>query len=210
MSSTTTNIPGEASPIVPILQAQNDSPKIATADGGVIGASSITYDSNAKATGKIGSFPTQSWMGDAYTDGSVNQVVFTPTNMATTLWTQVGANPSGQSTASRSWYFKLVLQNAFTCTPDEPQELEDFTTNITYDATAIKEAALQALQAAYSGVPVIVSEGTPGTGDVRVTVLNHQTIDPNPLDFGATDPNNPAVHQIDYINNMEQGQLHIT
>jgi len=81
-SATTVNIPGQASPIVPLLQAQdgsffgtvgtgpqpgqitqtnmiafdgsghtkwsvpNDTPKIATADGGVIGASGAQYDSN--------------------------------------------------------------------------------------------------------------------------------------------------------------------
>jgi len=31
----------------------NDSPQIATADGGVIGASGITYDSNGNATGRV-------------------------------------------------------------------------------------------------------------------------------------------------------------
>jgi hypothetical protein len=106
-SSSILNIPGQAGPIIPILQAQdgsffgtvgtgpqpgqitqtymisfngsgnqnwsvpNDSPKIATADGGVIGTSGATYDSNGRAIGRIataqiGSIPTLSWTGTAY------------------------------------------------------------------------------------------------------------------------------------------------
>jgi hypothetical protein len=96
------------SPVAPVLQAQdgtfygtdnngnmiritqsgqtswsvpNDYPQIATADGGVIGASGITYDSNGNATGQIPT-PIQSWTGSetgsGYEYGSVDQVAFTP------------------------------------------------------------------------------------------------------------------------------------
>jgi hypothetical protein len=71
----------------------NDSPQIATADNGVIGASGITYDSNGRATGQI-AMPTQSWTGRAYTDGDVRQVVPTPIEHATSYAAVNGGNPS--------------------------------------------------------------------------------------------------------------------
>jgi hypothetical protein len=40
-----------------IWSVPNDSPKIATADGGVIGFSGITYDSQGRATGLSGKCP---------------------------------------------------------------------------------------------------------------------------------------------------------
>ncbi len=49
-----------------IWSVSNDSPKIATADGGVIGAAGITYDSQGRATGQ-GALPgTPSWQGFMY------------------------------------------------------------------------------------------------------------------------------------------------
>ena len=64
-----------------IWSVPNDSPQIATADGGVIGYSGITYDSNGNATGQIPT-PIQSWTGGesgiAYQYGSVDQTAFTP------------------------------------------------------------------------------------------------------------------------------------
>jgi hypothetical protein len=188
-----------------IWSVPNDYPQIATADGGVIGALGITYDNQGRANGQIANLPVQSWTGNGYQYGSTEQVVPTPTNMATTLWAQVGANPSGQSTAARPWYFKLIWQNDFTFTPENPQNLPNLTTNITYDATIIKQAALQAFKDAYSGVPVNVSEGTPDTGDARVTVLDHPTL-PNAGRYGATDTNFD-ISQVDYINNMLDGQF---
>jgi hypothetical protein len=44
----------------------NETPQIATADGGVIAQSGITYDQNGNATGKMGSLATYSWLGYAY------------------------------------------------------------------------------------------------------------------------------------------------
>ena len=43
----------------------NEQPQIATADGGVIGQSGITYDQNGNATGQI-AVATQSWRGNQY------------------------------------------------------------------------------------------------------------------------------------------------
>jgi len=55
----------------------NEQPQIATADGGVVGQSGITYDSNGNATGQIGVF-SQSWTMNAYQDGPVTQFVANP------------------------------------------------------------------------------------------------------------------------------------
>jgi hypothetical protein len=51
----------------------NEQPRIATADGGVIGQSGITYDSNGNATGQM-SLLTQSWMGNSYQLAPLEQV----------------------------------------------------------------------------------------------------------------------------------------
>ncbi len=52
----------------------NETPQIATADGGVIGQSGITYDQYGNATGQVGPLPTYSWKG-AYTDGPVDSIL---------------------------------------------------------------------------------------------------------------------------------------
>jgi len=75
----------------------NDQPQIATADGGVIGQSGITYDSNGNATGQMSLF-TQSWYGNAYRVGSIDQYFFLSYDIATSFWAFQGANASGNST----------------------------------------------------------------------------------------------------------------
>jgi hypothetical protein len=59
----------------------NETPQIATADGGVIGQSGITYDQNGNATGQV-SLYTQSWRGYMYTDGQVERHAATPYTLA--------------------------------------------------------------------------------------------------------------------------------
>jgi hypothetical protein len=127
--------PGDNSPIEPVLQAQdgsyvgthrsstpgiiafdqsgnikwsvpNDYPEIATADGGVIGASGITYDSNGNATGKAAN-DVQSWTSNLYQESSqaVSLVVAPPVIPATPpSWSFPGANqsPNGASPLCRS------------------------------------------------------------------------------------------------------------
>jgi hypothetical protein len=76
----------------------NDTPQIATADGGVIGQSGITYDANGNATGTVGLF-TPSWFGNAYQVGSVDQVLLTPYFVATSFWAFQGGNRGQNNTA---------------------------------------------------------------------------------------------------------------
>jgi hypothetical protein len=79
----------------------NDTPQIATADGGVIGQSGITYDQNGNATGQLGSLPTQSWTGNQYEQGPSLESVVAPLVFedGASFWPTVGGNPSGSGTA---------------------------------------------------------------------------------------------------------------
>jgi hypothetical protein len=163
----------------------NDWPAIATADGGVIGTSGITYDANGNATGRV-TLATQSWRGNQYRDGPVEELALTQVDAAMSLWAFAlfgggGANQSGNNTAARPWYFKLVWQNncatvpwpcGFVLYPDNPRALDGLAVDATSQATAIKNAALSALKKAYEGYNVDVSEGRTGTGDHQVNVID--------------------------------------
>ena len=76
----------------------NDTPQIATADNGVIGASGTTYDQNGNVDGQV-SMTTQSWAGNSYQVGSVDQIASNLINFAGSFWPQLGANASGNSAA---------------------------------------------------------------------------------------------------------------
>jgi hypothetical protein len=76
----------------------NETPQIATDDGGVIGQSGIAYDANGNATGQVNLF-TQSWSLNAYQDGPVTRRVSNPINFGVSFWPFLGANESGNSTA---------------------------------------------------------------------------------------------------------------
>ena len=78
----------------------NDQPQIATADGGVIGQSGITYDQNGNATGQVGLY-TQSWRGYMYTDGLAQRVSLRPSDYAFSFAAVSGGNPSGSGTDVR-------------------------------------------------------------------------------------------------------------
>jgi len=77
----------------------NEQPAIATADGGVIGQSGITYDANGNATGQMGSLPTYSWFGYGYQVGSVDQVLANPLYLAASWWPFSKANNSANVAA---------------------------------------------------------------------------------------------------------------
>ena len=69
----------------------NETPVMATADGGVIGQSGIVYDQNGGATGQIGNMLTQAWTFNMYRLlGSVDQVLLTPAAAAFTFATFAG------------------------------------------------------------------------------------------------------------------------
>ena len=71
-----------------------DSPRIATVDGGVVGASGITYDNNGRATGQVG-LPVQSWTANTYQYGSVEDTLAIPAAPATPPYSSfAGVNQS--------------------------------------------------------------------------------------------------------------------
>jgi hypothetical protein len=112
----------------------NDQPQIATADGGVIGQSGITYDQNGNATGQTAAWQTfalnytgatgqaagqyPGWLGNvfgtAYSTGSggVSSVAAAATNYATTFAAIQGGNASGQGTAIQQVLTKLPQTGA--------------------------------------------------------------------------------------------------
>jgi hypothetical protein len=166
-SVSTTNVSGETAPIDPILQAQdgtfvgtvgttagenmiafdgrgnviwsvpNDYPQIATADGGVIGASGITYDNQGRANGQ-GALPgTPSWQGFMYsvTGDPVVQRSIPPDLMLQANLLQVaGGNVSGTGTTLNlpddPWTLRLVP------TSDDGVKGQPFR-NITYTLTKL-------------------------------------------------------------------------
>ena len=100
----------------------NEQPQIATADGGVIGQSGITYDANGNATEMIPNMPTYSWLGYAYRDGVVDQLVASALASALTFAAFQGGNLGHTGTAVKlvrsTWFLpeeinKTASVNAF-------------------------------------------------------------------------------------------------
>ena len=80
----------------------NDTPQIATADGGVLGASGTTYDQNGNVTGQIGNVPIKGWFGDSYRNASSTQsLVPAPVDPATSFSAFQGGSPSNVLTAAQ-------------------------------------------------------------------------------------------------------------
>ena len=83
----------------------NETPQIATADGGVTGKSGITYDQYGNATGqmfwKLLSMPAYSWIRQWYspTGGMTDAINLAIMQWATSYTATAGGNPSSQGTA---------------------------------------------------------------------------------------------------------------
>ncbi len=202
----------------------NFSPLMATADGGVIatsdGVSATTFDQNGSATGQMANMPTLSWRGDVYQLGSVERMAYPPIsappiNMALSLWAWVGGNPSGNGTAARPWYFKLIWQNdcstvpwpcGFALYPDNPQYLPNLAADASSQASTIKATALSALKKAFDRYPVNVSEGSANTGDNRVTVADGYSFENGVDRCGGTFEVNQHDSTVWYLKNMEEAQ----
>ena len=130
VSKTQMNFPGQTAPVQPVLQradgsyvgtvstsignpmiaftsggntlwtGPNDSPQIATSDGGVIGSSGSTYDQVGNVSGQVVSSATQSWTGNEYQTGSVDQISAPLVDTdGSTFWAQAGGNPSANGTS---------------------------------------------------------------------------------------------------------------
>jgi hypothetical protein len=113
----------------------NDTPQIATADGGVIGQSGITYDQAGNATGMIANMPTYSWTGSAYLDGPTTQVLAPPLYLALGFWSLFGGNNSGTGAAvNQQWFPPLAscTDNGGNC-QGQPLGPRDFLWNAKQD-----------------------------------------------------------------------------
>ncbi|MGA8872804.1 MAG: SBBP repeat-containing protein, partial [Candidatus Acidiferrales bacterium] len=170
----------------------------------------VTFDLTGSSTIQpLGvTYPSQSWHGDWYglTSSGMLQQVFAEPVFAANTWAQFGGDPSGVAYAARPWVFILNWQNAFDFIPAWPEYLQNLKTDITYDATTIKGAALTAFKKAYKAWPVTIVEGTPGTGDHQAVVY---TSIPS-SDCGDTNLNNQAVPKDSAISwecVMEQAQI---
>lgn len=115
--------------------------------------------------------------------------------------------PSGNGTAARPWYFKLVWQNAFSLYPDNPQYLPNLTVDATSQAAAIRAAALAAFKKAFVQYPVDASEGRANTGDNRANVQNLYSFNQDGESCGLSS-GLPGSHDsnVYYLANMEQAQ----
>ena len=78
----------------------NEQPQIATADGGVIGQSGITYDQNGNATGQVAVPSQPNWAGQIYTIGTSGlQLDYSWVGFGAGFWSLFGGNPSGNATS---------------------------------------------------------------------------------------------------------------
>jgi hypothetical protein len=200
----------------------NEAPLIATADGGVIGASGITYDQNGSATGMVET-PIYSWKGNAYEVGSVDQVFMPPPDFALSLW---NVFQQYSPTAGRPWYFKLVWENkcqdplyqwpycGWPLYPGDPTVNLKLAIDGSSQIAAIKSAALAALKKAFDKWPVTVnanggvnvSEGTPGTGDNYAYVSDGYGANGYADSCGWTADSARTDSKVFYGENMSQAQ----
>lgn len=162
----------------------NDSPQIATSDGGVVGTSGTTYDQHGKVTGQIAQMPTYSWKA-AYQLGSADSVAVPLPSLPPTIGAFAGGSPIGKGTAiavhsiGLFWCgsgFSGTCQGlsdgkgnpeadlGFTYSPKAllpsnnwqvpDANWHDFTSNGSWDNVII-DAALRAVSAAFQNVPVM-------------------------------------------------------
>jgi hypothetical protein len=84
----------------------NDSPQMATADGGIIGSSGSTYDANGSATGQLPNLPQfQSWLGNGYNYGPIEKIFSFAPDLALTFAALQGGNASANGAAiQQQWY----------------------------------------------------------------------------------------------------------
>ncbi len=146
------------------------------------------------------------WDGFSTSSGQITGISLPMVESFASLWANPRGGPSANGRANRPWYFILNWQNSFDFIPDNPTILPDLKVDITNQVTTIKTTALQALQKAYKRWPVIVVEGTQGTGDHQAVVQTNST-NQGPS-CGSTNINtvNPVDSEMWYECNMEPAQ----
>lgn len=132
------------------------------------------------------------------------------------LWANVGGNPSGNFSAGRPWYFKLIWENncsassrpcGFTLYPDNPQYLPELAVDASSQAGKIKSAELLALKKAFEPYPVNVSEGRANTGANRAWVEDGISYEGGIERCGGTFEVNQHDSTVYYLKNMSEAQF---
>jgi hypothetical protein len=125
------NIPGQMAPVQPVLQradgsyvgnvststgnpmiaftsggntlwtGPSETPLIASSNGGVISSVGTACDQNGNATGQVGTPPTQSWAGNGYQHGSIEQLAAPQMDVESASFRPMaGGNPSQNGTGA--------------------------------------------------------------------------------------------------------------
>jgi hypothetical protein len=161
-------------------------------------------------TGNASSQPSYSWKGhwNAFSALGTSQFRLPFMEDFASLWANPRGSPSNNGAAGRPWYFILNWQNVFDFIPDKPSIRPDLKADITGSATAIKAAALDALQQAYkqNQWSVVVVEGTPNTGDHQAVVQTTSTNQGPSCGSTNITVANPKDSEVWYECNMEQAQ----
>jgi hypothetical protein len=162
-----------------IWSVPNDSPQIATADGGVIGSSGITYDNQGRATGQTANMPTYSWKG-AYQDGPVTSLAAVFPNIAPVFAAFAGGSPTGGGTAVPVHAFGLfwcgtgfaeqgqcdpddaAVDFSYSPTPSSGVTIPNKSSFLNHPAWVglVENSALTAFRKAYATFPVMVTLAT--------------------------------------------------
>jgi hypothetical protein len=99
----------------------------------------------------------------------------------------------------------LTWQNDFDFIPDVPSTLDTLKTDITFDATTIKNAALDALKKAYSPWRVTIFEGLTG-GDHSALIQTTTSGQGSSCGFTNLDISPPTTSVVAYECNMKEAQ----
>jgi len=178
----------------------NEYPQIATADGGVIGVSGITYDSNGNATGQIANMPIYSWKG-AYEYGSLDSVSSAFVNISAKFGAVAGGNLTGNGTTlghqsfGLSWCGTNVVGGLSHCGPAKDllflyhnvcsvKKDSDFSGDSQFVAI-IENEALNSFKAAFADYPISV---VPASKHMKTTWAECQS-DPQCLNTDVADQN---------------------
>jgi len=164
----------------------NDQPQIATADGGVIGQSGITYDQNGSATGQT-TPTTQSWLGYAYQDGSVTQVRAKPVDFGLSFAALKGGSPSANGTDVKLVRNEIFLPAGIGSAAQNTTYLNQTqknisSTNIAVDVLLNGQATLGKFKGALATTNTIVTYMAHG---LELQMPNGQTTNAVGLCFGS-------------------------
>jgi hypothetical protein len=134
----------------------------------------VTFDQSGNQTGQIANFATQSWLGNQYKIGSIEQVTGATTNLAVSFWAFPGANASASGTAAVNYQPpQAALQTIANANLTAPLACNQFLNNLTQIAISngrspggtgfTKAVLLNEIQSTASGAMNFISDGPSST-----------------------------------------------